>query len=93
MPNGARSGRLRAPVLGGLLQPVGELDREIDAFADLAGRFRAGVVGPAHLVERVQQPFEIVRQQLLAERGVAARAREVVLGDQVRSSHSALSDN
>ena len=45
--------------------------------------FRVGIVGLAHLVERFQQPVEIFRQQLLAEIRVAARPREIVLGDQV----------
>jgi hypothetical protein len=76
-----RSGRLRAPVFGRSLQPVGELDREIDAFAQLAGRLRAGVLCLAHLLEGFQQPFETAGHQLLAERGIAAGAFEILFGN------------
>ena len=47
-----------------------------------------GVGGSCASVERFQQPFEIVCQQLLAERRIAARARQVVLGDQVTHEHA-----
>src|SRR6202166_1196313 len=82
-PKKASSGRPRAPAMGGLLQSIGEFDREVGAFADLAGGDRAGVGGLAHLVERFQQAVEIFRQQLLAERRVAAGARKVLCGHQI----------
>ncbi len=66
-------GRLTAAAV--LLQPVGELHGKIDAFADLSGGFRAAAIGAPHLVERIQQTFEVVRQRLLAEGGILARAR------------------
>src|SRR6185437_5741220 len=59
---------------GVLLQPVGELHGQIDAFADLTRGLWAIGVRPPHLVEGVDQALEIFRQQLLAEGGVLARA-------------------
>jgi hypothetical protein len=74
---------LWAQGFGILLQAVGELDRKIDAFADLAGglRFHRGV--PSRAVKCLEEPIEILSHQLLAERRVAAGPREIALGYQL----------
>jgi hypothetical protein len=63
------------------LQTLGEHDREIDTFAQLAGRFRAWVGGVAQFLESIQQPLKIVRHQMLAEHRVTTGARKVLFGD------------
>lgn len=65
------------------LQSVGQLNREIGALAKLAVGIGGLFAGPAHPFERLDQPIEVLRKELLAESGILARPREFVLGDQV----------
>lgn len=74
------------PLLGHRLEQVGELDREFDAFADLAGADRIYAHG-AQLVELAEQQPEMPADQLLAEREVLAGIRQIGIGDESGFGH------
>jgi len=77
------SGALAAIGAAGIaLKAICELDGEIGAFPDLAGRIGTLLACPAHFVERFEQTIEIPRQEFPAEGGIAASPFEVVLGEQ-----------
>jgi hypothetical protein len=80
---GRRSGRPRARIGAVPLQPIGELDGKIDAFADQARGIGVVLAGFAQLVECFQQPVKILRQKFLAEIGIAASPLEIALSYQV----------
>ena len=65
------------------LKAVRELNGEIGALAELSCGVDILVASPAHLFESIEQPVEVLRQELLAEGGISARPRELVFGDQV----------
>src|SRR4051812_19468697 len=68
-------------VFAGPLQEVRELDRELHRFAHLARALGVGFAAP-HAVEAPEQELEAVRDELIAERGIAPRARQIGVGDQ-----------
>jgi hypothetical protein len=65
------------------LKAVGELDGEIGALAELSCGVGILVASSAHPFESIEQPVEVLRQELLSEGGISARPCELVLGDQV----------
>jgi hypothetical protein len=65
------------------LKPVGKFYGEIRALSDLAGRIGILIAGPAHPFERLEQPLQVLRQELLAKGRIVARPRKLILGDQV----------
>ena len=74
-------GGVRPQILG--LQSIGKLNCEIGALAKLAGGLDVLIARLAHLIESLEQPVHVLRQELLAESRIGARPRELVLGDQV----------
>ena len=58
-------------------------DGEVDALAELAVGIGIPIAGPAHLLERLEQPVQVLRQELLAKRRIGARPRELILSGQV----------
>src|SRR5262245_24935539 len=81
-------GPLWAWLIRQLVQDVGELDRQLDGFANLrrAGGVRARI-GFAQLVEDGQQVIEVLGNELLAERRILARPLELFLGDHNEGRH------
>ena len=79
-----RGARPLRPRVGGRrdpLQQIGELDGELDPFADLVGALGRWPGGALQLAELAQQELEVLGQELLAEmpdRGAPARDRESV---------------
>jgi len=65
------------------LQEVGELDGKIGTLAQQTISVHMLLASPAHLLESLEEPVEVLRKELLAEGGIDARPREFVLGDQV----------
>ena len=86
----------RSPCLGGLnairpcagepLQKLGELDGEVDAFADLACVLGISLVA-AEPVELVEQEFEVAGHEVMAKFRIDARALEIGIGDQSGGAH------
>ena len=64
------------------LKAICELDGEIGAFPDLAGRIGILLACPAHFVEGLEQTVEIARQEFPAKGGITASPFEVVLSEQ-----------
>ena len=78
-----RSGHPGVPGPAALLQPVGQFYRQIDAFAHLPGQIRALIADSPHTVEGFEQPVEVFGQELLPERRILARARQILGRDQL----------
>ena len=66
-----------------VLEAIGEFDGEIGALAELTGCIGVLIASLAHLFERLEEPLQVLRQELLAESRIGARPRELLLGDQV----------
>jgi hypothetical protein len=65
------------------LKAIGEFDGEIGALAGLAGGIGTLISAPAHLFDRLEQPVQVLRQELLAQSRIGARPRELFLSDQL----------
>ncbi len=71
-----------------MLQPVRQLDGEIDTLANLTRMRRAGLAGFPYAVERVQQAIEIFDQELLPKCRIAAGARQIVVCNEIIHCHA-----
>jgi hypothetical protein len=71
-------------------QQIGQLDRELDALADLIGA-RAAWGRALQLIELAEQTLEALGQQPLAKIGVLARPRKIGVGNQRRFLHVRIS--
>jgi hypothetical protein len=65
------------------LQPVSKLHGEICALPDLTRRFIVLINGEAHSLERLEQPVQILREELLAKGWIDPRPRKFILSDRV----------
>jgi hypothetical protein len=89
-------GRARPSYSGGLdlirlgagdpLQQFGELDCEVDAFADLACVLGISLAA-TQPVELVEQEFEVAGHEVMAKFRIDARALEIGIGDQSGGAH------
>jgi hypothetical protein len=70
------------------LQPIGKLDGEIGALAQLPKGIGVLIAGSANPFEWLKQPIEILCQQLLAIDRIPARLRELVLRPRLRMRRS-----
>jgi hypothetical protein len=76
-----KSGRTWSQIAA--LQEISELYREIRTLAQQAGGLAILLASPADAFKSLEQPVEVLRQELLAENRIGARPREFVLGDQI----------
>jgi hypothetical protein len=65
------------------LEPAGKFYCEIRAFTDLACRVIILISGQARFFERLEQPVQILRQELLAKGWIDPCSHKLILGDRV----------
>ena len=71
-----------------LVQDLGELDRELNTFADLPGaggvNFRGRRLEP---VQFADEPIEVLGKEALAKRRIATRTRQIIVGHRDEIAH------